>query len=72
MTIANEIGASFDTVRRWCRDGAGGTCELRRVEVVAEPIVEAARASLTVITRTGLRIEGATLDEVVALERALR
>lgn len=72
MTIADEIGASFDTVRRWCRDGAGESRALRRVEVVAEPIVASPRTSFTVVTACGLRIEGASIDEVVALERALR
>ena len=73
MAIATELGACFETVRRWC--GGGGVPaarQLRRVEVVAEPVIApTARASLVVVTPNGLRIEGAGLDEVVALVRSL-
>jgi hypothetical protein len=73
MAIATELGACFETVRRWC---GGGTMpaarRLRRVEVVAEPAIEpTARPPLVVVTPNGLRIEGVRLDEVVALVRAL-
>ena len=73
MAISTELGACFETVRRWC--GGGGiaaTRQLRRVEVAADPVVEVrARAPLAVVTPSGLRVEGVGIDEVVALVRAL-
>jgi len=73
MTIATELGACFETVRRWCGGGSVPTVRpLRRVEVMAEPVVAmSARAPLAVVTPNGLRIEGVGLDEVIALVRAL-
>lgn len=72
MTIATELGACFETVRRWCGGGKRTARALRRVEVVAEPIVApTVRPSFAVVTPNGLRIEGAGLDDVVALVRAL-
>ncbi len=73
MSIATELGACFETVRRWCGGGSVPTArQLRRVEVIAEPVVAvAARASLAVVTPNGLRIEGVGLDEVITLVRAL-
>lgn len=80
--IATELGACFETVRRWCGGGTLGAAagahaervarQLRRVEVVAEPIVNVrARIPIAVVTPNGLRIEGVGVDEVVALVRAL-
>jgi hypothetical protein len=73
MAIATELGACFETIRRWCGGGSRAPArQLRRVEVVAEPIVEvSARAPLAVVTPNGLRIEGVGIDDVVALVRAL-
>ena len=73
MAIATDLGACFETVRRWCGGGrVPAARQLRRVEVVAEPVLQAAaRPALTIVTPNGLRIEGAVLDEVVALVRAL-
>lgn len=72
MAIATELGACFETVRRWCGGGSSPAApQLRRVEVMAEPVVERACRALVVLTPNGLRIEGMGLDEVVALVRAL-
>src|SRR5262245_29538530 len=64
MTIATELGACFETIRRWCvRGTAGEALHLRRVELIAEP--EGATPSnrtLTVVSPNGLRIEGAGID----------
>lgn len=72
-TIATELGACVDTVRRWCGGGAPVTTRpLRRVEVVADAVVELrAPAALAIVTPGGLRIEGVAIDDVVALVRAL-
>lgn len=68
--IATELGARYETIRRWClaRDPAPTTAlALRPVEVITHP----ASTALTVVSQRGLRVEGATLDEVIALLRAL-
>lgn len=68
--IATELGARFETVRRWCqvkRPAARTALALRPVEVVAEEV----SMPLAVITRNGLRVEGATIDEVTAILRAV-
>ena len=70
-SIATELGACFETVRRWCSRGSAASRSLRRVEVVAEPIVAASPSSLVVITPNGVRVEGAALEQVVVLVRAL-
>ena len=87
MMIATELGACFETVRRWCgggrltgpsstraRESASSrvTRQLRRVEVIAEPIIPVPpRAPLAMVTPNGHRIEGVGIDEIVALVRAL-
>lgn len=75
MAIAMDLGACFETVRRWC--GGGGVPaarQLRRVEGRAEggAVIEmSAQAPLAVVTPKGLRIEGVGLDQVITLVRAL-
>lgn len=72
MTIASELGACFETVRRWCRAGESSARVLRRVELVAEPALPTeVGSSPLVVTPNGLRIEGAGLDAIIALVRAL-
>lgn len=72
MAIATELGACFETIRRWCLAGESTSRQLRRVELVAEPVPPAAlRLSPVVVTPNGLRIEGAGLDEIIVLVRAL-
>jgi hypothetical protein len=72
MAIATELGARFETVRRWCeadRPKAKTALAVRPVE-----ILDTARASdggLAIVTPRGLRIEGLVLEHVVALVRAL-
>lgn len=68
--IATELGARFETVRRWCqarRPAATTALALRRVEVVAAQ----ASTPLAVVTRRGLRVEGATLEDVITILRAV-
>ena len=73
MAIATELGACFETVRRWCGGGRVAKArQLRRVEVVAEPVREmAGHPALAIVTPNGLRIEGVAIDDVVALVRTL-
>lgn len=68
--IATELGARFETVRRWCharRPAATTALALRRVEVVAAH----ASTPLAVVARSGLRVEGATIEDVIAILRAV-
>ncbi|MFO0742375.1 MAG: hypothetical protein U0270_41285 [Labilithrix sp.] len=69
--IATELGATFETVRRWCVRGKKEekALRLRAVEVVADPVVVTRK--LSVVSPNGLRVEGVVLDDVVALIRAL-
>ncbi|SRR5258708_4282435 len=62
--IAGELGMRFDTIRRWCSRGL----TMRAVEVVGE--VPRA-AGVAVVSASGHRIEGLTLDEAIAALRAL-
>jgi hypothetical protein len=66
--IATELGARYETIRRWCegRPPPRSTAlALRPVEVLAEREMP----PLAVVARSGLRVEGATLDEVIAILR---
>lgn len=68
--IATELGARYETIRHWCegRPPPRSTAlALRPVEVVAERVT----TPLAVVSRSGLRVEGATLDEVIAILRTV-
>ena len=68
--IATELGARFETVRRWCTGRRPRTAlALRPVEVIAEAATPS--LALALVSQGGLRVEGVTLDDVVALVRAL-
>jgi orotate phosphoribosyltransferase-like protein len=72
MTIAKELGACFETVRRWCVKSTSAVARVRPVEIVVDrAAVIAAATTLKVVTPNGLGIEGAGIEEVVALVRAL-
>ena len=72
MAIATELGACFETVRRWCSGVEPTSAQLRRVEVVADAVtVPSARSPLALVTPNGLRVEGVSLDEIITLVRAL-
>jgi transposase len=68
-TIADELGLTFETVRRWCVGNSPTTkrTAMRAVEIVAD----AAPHALAVVSPSGLRVEGITIDDAVALLRAL-
>lgn len=77
MTIATELGACFETVRRWCVRPAAPAAlakstHLRPVHVVADATIEVvAPSAMKVVTPNGLRVEGVSVEQVVALVRAL-
>jgi hypothetical protein len=64
-SIAEELGLRFETLRRWCTP-ARSSRSMRAVEVIDE-----APSSLSIASPSGLRIEGATLEQAIALLRAL-
>ena len=62
--LASELGLRFETLRRWCSHAP----TMRAVEVVADaPRV----GGVTVVSPSGHRLEGVTLDEAIAALRAL-
>ena len=69
--IATELGLRFETVRRWCESAGsgGGAGSFKRVEIVEDtgPV----HGGLCVVCPSGHRIEGLTLEDAVALLRAL-
>lgn len=65
--IATELGLRYETLRRWCVAQSPSPRAFRRVEIVTEP----ASHALTIVSPSGFRIEGATLDDAVSLLRAL-
>lgn len=72
MAIAAELGARFETVRRWCaseRPKPQTALAVRPVQIVDTP--RASEGALAIVTPRGLRVEGLALEHVVALVRAL-
>jgi hypothetical protein len=75
--ISTELGMCFETLRRWCVDRPSKAAAMKTVKVIDAPspgsLVVASRPSspLSVVSPGGLRIEGITLDEVIALLRVL-
>jgi hypothetical protein len=66
--IAAELELQYETVRRWCLDANAVVASraILPVEVVGD-----LRASLAVVAPSGLRIEGVTLADAIAVLRAL-
>jgi predicted transcriptional regulator len=78
LQIARELGVSMMTIRRWVVDGDGATARRRRrtkkPKMRAVRVVDNARGTATAIvatTRDGIRIEGLTVPELVAVLRGL-
>jgi transposase len=69
--ISNELGLSVRNVQRWSatgrRAGRGRAIVPVAVEVIAER-----RATVSVVSPSGYRLEGLGLEEAVQLLRALR
>lgn len=76
MTITTELGACFETLRRWCGASSGSApaapASMLPVTVVADAIdATVERATMKLVTPNGFRVEGASVEEIVALVRAL-
>jgi hypothetical protein len=66
--IAGDLGMRFETVMRWSTREAH-TRTLKRVEVVAD--AAASVSNLCIVSPTGHRLEGLTLQDAIAVLRAL-
>lgn len=67
--VVAELGMTYETLRRWCAKAkatGAGPVAMRPVEVVSS-----STRSLTLVSPSGLRVEGASVEEIVALVRAL-
>jgi hypothetical protein len=69
VQIASEVGLAFETLRRWCVAAEPSSSRaMVPVHVVAEPSDHTVR----IVSASGYRIEGLTLDEAVSALRALK
>jgi hypothetical protein len=66
--IAATVGLSKSALVRWRRRHHASASTLRRVRVVPPPV---SRPALAVVTPSGHRIEGLSLEELLAVVRAL-
>ena|SRR5258706_11507669 len=67
--IGVELGLSVETVRRWC---LASSAKPRGKALVAVELMEPPRSLLSVVSPSGYRVEGLTLEEAVTVLRALR
>jgi len=63
--IATELGLNFETVRRWC----GEARSMRRVEVVEDE--PRPTTTVSIVSASGFRLEGLTLEQAITTMRAL-
>jgi transposase-like protein len=69
VQLAEELGVSLETLRHWCATiPTKRPTRMRRVRVVAE---RPATIGVSVVSSSGIRVEGLTLEQVIALLRAL-
>src|SRR5207237_5844729 len=61
--IAETLGVNLETLRVWCRDAEGRQPTMRRV-VISE---ERATSVVSVVAPSGLRIEGLSLRDAIAV-----
>jgi hypothetical protein len=66
--IATDLGLRFETVRRWCVSSRSGGV-LKRVEVIDD--VEEGSRGLRIVCPSGHRLEGLTIQDAIAVLRAL-
>lgn len=67
--LAEQLDVSLETLRRWyATTSTKGVTRMRRVRVVAE---RPASSGVTLVSASGNRVEGLTLEQVIAMLRAL-
>lgn len=66
--LGEELGVLGETLRRWCVDRKDAVPAMRAIEIVAPgpPTVAA-----TVVSPSGMRVEGLSVQDVIVLLRAL-
>jgi hypothetical protein len=65
--LSREIGVSAETLRRWSAPRPGPTTTMRPVDVIDAPPV----GTVTLVSPTGIRIEGVTVADAIAILRGL-
>ena len=67
--IGVELGLNYETIRRWCVASSKTSTSMRRVEIVT-----AARdpSGLSIVSPSGFRAEGLTLQDAVMMLATLR
>jgi transposase-like protein len=65
--LARELGVPANTLKRWSTPRAEEARPLRPVQVVEEPPCR----TVTIVAPSGLRIEGVTIADVIAILRGL-
>jgi len=65
--LARELGIPASTLKRWTTPRAEGTRPLRPVQVIEEPPCR----TMTIVSPSGLRIEGVTIADVIEILRGL-
>jgi DNA-binding transcriptional regulator YiaG len=66
--ISADIGVAFETLRRWC---TGADSPPSRAMVPVRVVADRAESTVSVVSAGGHRISGLTLQEAVAVLRAL-
>lgn len=66
--LGTELGVRGETLRRWCvgRNRVAGA--MRAIEIVAP---ESTTAAVSVVSPSGLRVEGLSVQDVIVLLRSL-
>lgn len=66
--IAAHLGTRVETVRRWClrEEGPRAPTRMRAIEVVAER----GSGDIAIVSPSGIRVEGVTVADVIAVLRA--
>jgi|SRR5580704_8834613 hypothetical protein len=65
--IVSAIGIPAQTLIRWCETGRAATAEMKAVSVIDTPPV----GTVTLVSPTGLRIEGISIDTAIAILRGI-
>jgi hypothetical protein len=67
--IGAEIGLDDETIRRWCVDDARSAAPMRRVEIVPGA---SEKGRVSIVSPSGFRAEGLTVQDALTMLAALR
>ena len=65
--LSRELGVPARTLKRWATPRPEGALSLRRVDVLDDPPIR----TVTIVSPSGLRIEGVTIADAITLLRGL-